>query len=82
MKEAGVDVVASEWDRQTLEKHGVVGSGWDEGDLTERNPTKVVNLTQALVQLFNPTDEFLKMAEGFKDSKPAPLDTDWEHAEE
>ncbi|UCF43250.1 MAG: hypothetical protein JSV99_11870 [Planctomycetota bacterium] len=82
MKEAGVDVIVSKWDREELAKYGVVGSGWDEEGLVERNQGKVVDMTRRLVQLYNPSAEFLGDLKDFSESKPAPLDTDWLHAEE
>jgi hypothetical protein len=80
MEQAGVDVIVSKWDKEELAKYNIIGSGWD-GEFAVNNPN-VVDVTNRLVQLYNPTAKFLKEVEGFKNSTPEPLDTDWLHAEE
>lgn len=67
MEQAGVDVIVSKWEKEKL---------------AEYDPTKFVDITDRLVQLYNPTAKFLKDAEGFKKSTPEPLDTNWLTAEE
>ena len=80
MEQASVDVIVSKWDKEELAKYNVIGSGWD-GEFAVNNPN-VVDVTDRLVQLYNPNATVLKMAAGFGSSKPEPLDTDWLHAEE
>ncbi|MFC1692009.1 hypothetical protein ACFL1R_00715 [Candidatus Latescibacterota bacterium] len=70
------------WDKEELAKYNVIGSGWDEEDFVERNPNKVFDITGMFFQLYNPVVGFQNVSEGFKNSKPMPLDTDWENAEE
>ncbi len=67
MKQAGVDVIVSKWDKEKL-------AGYDSA--------KLVDVTDSLVELYDPTEEFLKGAAGFDNSTPEPLDTNWLEAEE
>ena len=67
MEQAGVDVIVSKWDKEKLAKY---------------DSTKFVDITDKLVELYDPTEEFLKGATGFDNSTPEPLDTNWLEAEE
>lgn len=80
MEQAGVDVIVSKWDKEELAKYNVIGSGWD-GEFAVNNPN-VVDVTIGLVQLYNPKATLQEYKEGLGKSLPAPLDTDWLHAEE
>ena len=82
MEEAGVDVIASMWDKEKLAEYKVVGSGWDERDFVELNPERVVDITIQLVQLYNPSEGILEFARAKDKDNPSPLDTDWANAKE
>jgi hypothetical protein len=68
MKQADVDVIISKWEKEKLAKF---------------DSTKFVDITDRLVQLFNPTAQFLKkIGDSKKLPPPEPLDTNWLVAEE
>ncbi|MFC1651096.1 hypothetical protein ACFL2X_05955 [Candidatus Latescibacterota bacterium] len=53
MEKAGVDVIVSKWDKESLEEYGVVGSGWDEDDFLLKNSGKAVDITGSLIPISN-----------------------------
>ena len=68
MEQAGVDVIVCKWEKEKLAKY---------------EPAQLIDITDTLVQLYDPTPDFLKDAiKGFAESTPEPLDTNWLTAEE
>lgn len=62
MKEAGVEVIVSKWDMEELAKY---------------NPGNLVDITDRLVKLYNPSEEVLRIMKGFETAEPVPLDSDF-----
>jgi len=80
MKEAGVDVIVSKWDKEELAQYRIIGSGWDD-KFAENNPN-VVDITILLVQIYDPNATLREYDEGFGRTKPEPFDTDWSKVQE